>query len=205
MIGPTIEPSTTGGIAIVDVIFMLLRREDLRDRVIRLAGAGELQRTTEALDDAMRRVAHNPHAARRQRTIRGSRVSGRSGFRILYSGQCWPWCCGSCPIGPIVAAAFPLLLSIAVDPGWSMLLWTAALFIVLEIVSNNFVEPWLYGSGTGLSPVAIIVAAIFWTWLWGPVGLLLSTPLTICFVVLGRHVPQLAFMNTLLGDEPVSS
>lgn len=78
-----------------------------------------------------------------------------------------------------------------------MLRWTAALFIVLEIVSNNFVEPWLYGSGTGLSPVAIIVAAIFWTWLWGPAGLLLSTPLTVCFVVLGRHVSQLAFMNTL--------
>jgi predicted PurR-regulated permease PerM len=105
-------------------------------------------------------------------------------------------------IGPVIAAIFPLALSIAVDPGWTMLLGAAALFIVLELISNNFVEPWLYGSSTGLSPVAIIVAAIFWTWLWGPVGLLLSTPLTVCLVVLGRHVPQFGFLHVLLGSEP---
>ena len=84
-----------------------------------------------------------------------------------------------------------------------MLLWTAALFIVLELISNNIVEPWLYGSQTGLSPIAIILAAIIWTWLWGPMGLLLSTPLTVCLVVLGRHVPQFAFLNVLLGSEAV--
>jgi hypothetical protein len=84
-----------------------------------------------------------------------------------------------------------------------MLLWTVALFVVLELVSNNIVEPWLYGATTDLSPLAIIVAAIFWTWLWGPVGLLLSTPLTVCLVVLGRHVPQLTFLEVLLGSEPV--
>ena len=83
------------------------------------------------------------------------------------------------------------------------MLWTAALFVVLELVSNNVVEPWVYGSRTGLSPLAIIVAAIFWTWLWGPMGLLLSTPLTVCLVVLGRHVPQFEFLDVLLGNEPV--
>ena len=106
-------------------------------------------------------------------------------------------------IGPIIAAAFPLALSIAVDPGWTMLLWTAALFIVLELISGNIVEPWLYGASTGLSSIAILAAAVFWTWLWGPVGLLLSTPLTVCLVVLGRHVPQFGFLNVLLGSEPV--
>ena len=106
-------------------------------------------------------------------------------------------------IGPIIAAAFPLALSIAVDPGWTMLLWTAALFIVLEMISGNIVEPWLYGASTGLSSIAILAAAVFWTWLWGPVGLLLSTPLTVCLVVLGRHVPQFGFLNVLLGSEPV--
>ena len=106
-------------------------------------------------------------------------------------------------IGPIIAAAFPLALSIAVDPGWTMLLWTAALFIVLELISGNIIEPWLYGASTGLSSIAILAAAIFWTWLWGPVGLLLSTPLTVCLVVLGRHVQQFGFLNVLLGSEPV--
>jgi hypothetical protein len=106
-------------------------------------------------------------------------------------------------IGPVVAAVLPISLAFAVDPGWTMVLWTIGLFIVLELVSNNIVEPWLYGSKTGLSPLAIVVAAIFWTWLWGPVGLLLSTPLTVCLVVLGRHVPQFAFLDVLLGSEPV--
>jgi hypothetical protein len=106
-------------------------------------------------------------------------------------------------IGPVIAAFFPLALSIAVDPGWTMFLSTAALIITIELISNNAVEPWLYGSSTGLSPVAIIAAAIFWTWLWGPIGLLLSTPLTVCLVVLGQHVPQLAFLDVLFGSEPV--
>jgi hypothetical protein len=106
-------------------------------------------------------------------------------------------------VGPFVAAAFPLALSVAVDPGWSMLLWAATLFVILELISNNIVEPILYGSSTGLSPVAIIVSAVFWTWLWGPIGLLLSTPLTVCLVVLGRHVPQLQFLDVILGNEAV--
>src|SRR5690606_2647625 len=97
----------------------------------------------------------------------------------------------------------PMLLALAVAPGWSMVLWTAGLFLVMELISNNIMEPWLYGSRTGLSSLAIIVAAIFWTWLWGPLGLVISTPLTVCLVVLGRHVPQFAFLDVMLGNEPV--
>ena len=106
-------------------------------------------------------------------------------------------------IGPILAAMFPMALSIAVDPGWTMLLWTISLFVTLELVSNNVLEPWLYGAKTGLSPIAIILSAIFWTWLRGPVGLLLATPLTVCLFVLGHHVPQFAFLDVLLGSESV--
>jgi hypothetical protein len=105
-------------------------------------------------------------------------------------------------IGPVIAALFPIALSFAIAPGWTLPLLTIALFVVLELFSNNFLEPWLYGSSTGLSPVAVLVAAVFWTTLWGPVGLLLSTPLTVCLVVIGRHVPQLGFFDVLLGDEP---
>jgi hypothetical protein len=106
-------------------------------------------------------------------------------------------------IGPVISSIFPLALAVAVDPGWSMLLWTAALFVVVELVSNNVIEPWLYGSRTGLSPLAIILAAVLWTWLWGPLGLLLSTPLTVCLVVLGRHVPRFEFLDVMFGNKPV--
>src|SRR5205085_10683883 len=118
----------------------------------------------------------------------------------------WGLLCGTLRfvpyIGPIVASFFPLALSVAVDPGWTTFLLTGALFIVVELIVNNLVEPWLYGASTGLSPIAVIASAVFWTWLWGPIGLFLSTPLTVCLVVLGRHVPQLAFLEVLLGDEP---
>jgi predicted PurR-regulated permease PerM len=206
-IGPMIEPLTTGGIVIVVVIFMLLQREDLRDRVVQLAGSGDVPRTVAMLDDAMRRVAHYLL----MQLVVNVTYAIPVGIGLWIIGVPNPLLWGMLAlvlrfvpyIGPIIAAAFPLAVAIAVDPGWSMLLWTAILFIVLEIVSNNVVEPWLYGSGTGLSPIAIIVAAIFWTWLWGPIGLILSIPLTVCLVVLGRHVPQLAFIDILLGDEPV--
>ncbi|HEV7867535.1 MAG TPA: AI-2E family transporter, partial [Chthoniobacteraceae bacterium] len=105
-------------------------------------------------------------------------------------------------IGPWIAAAFPIALSLAVSPSWSAPLYTLALFVVIELISNNVVEPWLYGSSTGLSPMAVIVSAVFWTWLWGTVGLLLATPLTVCIAVLGKHIPSLAFLDVLLGDKP---
>ncbi|WP_348629041.1 AI-2E family transporter [Mesorhizobium sp. YM1C-6-2] len=207
VVGPLIQPLATGGIIIVVVIFMLLRREDLRDRFIRLVGAGDLHRTTAALQDAGDRVAR----------YLLSQLAVNAAYALPIGIGLWVIGVPNAPlwgfmalilrfipyIGPIIASIFPLALALAVDPGWTMVLWTAALFVVLELVSNNVVEPWVYGSRTGLSPLAIIVAAIFWTWLWGPMGLLLSTPLTVCLVVLGRHVPQFEFLDVLLGNEPV--
>jgi hypothetical protein len=108
-------------------------------------------------------------------------------------------------LGPVVAAVFPLTLAFVVDPGWSMLLWTLVLILTIELVSNNVVEPWLYGSSTGMTPMAVILSAIFWTLLWGTPGLILATPLTVCLVVMGRYVPRLAFIEVLLGSEPVLS
>ena len=108
-------------------------------------------------------------------------------------------------VGPFIASLFPIALAIAVDPGWEMLLWTAGLFLTVELISNNVIEPWLYGSSTGVSAIAIILAAIFWTTLWGPIGLLLSTPLTVCLVVMGRYIPHLRFLEVMLGSEPVLS
>lgn len=207
VIGPLIEPLATGGIVIVFVVFMLLQREDLRDRFIRLVGGGDLHRTTQALGEAGQRVAKYLL----MQVVVNATYGIPVGIGLWLIGIPNPLLWGMLAmvlrfvpyVGPIIAAIFPLALSIAVDPGWTMLLWTGALFIVLELLSNNIVEPWLYGSSTGLSPVAIIAAAIFWTWLWGPVGLLLSTPLTVCLVVLGRHVPQFSFLDVLLGSEPV--
>jgi predicted PurR-regulated permease PerM len=207
VIGPLVEPLAMGGIIIVVVIYMLLRREDLRDRFIRLAGIGDLHRTTAALQDAGRRVGQY---LLMQLVVNVTyAIPIGIGLWVIGVPNALLWALLALVlrfvpyIGPVIAAIFPLALALAVDPGWTMLLWTAALFIVLELVSNNVVEPWLYGSRTGLSPVAIIVAAIFWTWLWGPLGLLLSTPLTVCLVVLGRHVPQFEFLEVLFGNEPV--
>jgi predicted PurR-regulated permease PerM len=207
VIGPLVQPLATAGIIIVFVIFVLLQRRDIRDRFIRLAGARDLMRTTQALEDAGERVARYLLMQLIVNVTYGVPV----GIGLWLIGVPYPLLWGMMAtvlrfvpyIGPVLAAALPIALSIAVAPGWSMLLWTAALFIVLELASNNIVEPWLYGSQTGLSPIAIILAAIIWTWLWGPMGLLLSTPLTVCLVVLGRHVPQFAFLNVLLGSEAV--
>ena len=207
VIGPLVQPLATAGIIIVFVIFVLLQRRDIRDRFIRLAGARDLMRTTQALEDAGERVARYLLMQLIVNVTYGVPI----GIGLWLIGVPYPLLWGMMAtvlrfipyIGPVLAAALPIALSIAVAPGWSMLLWTAALFIVLELISNNIVEPWLYGSQTGLSPIAIILAAIIWTWLWGPMGLLLSTPLTVCLVVLGRHVPQFAFLNVLLGSEAV--
>ena len=207
IVGPLIDPLATGGIIIVVVIFMLLKREDLRDRFIRLVGATDLHRTTEALQDAGKRVGQY---LLMQLVVNVTyAVPIGLGLWIIGVPNALLWGLLALVlrfvpyIGPVIAAIFPLVMALAVDPGWTMVLWTAALFIVIELISNNIVEPWLYGSRTGLSPLAIIVAAIFWTWLWGPLGLLLSTPLTVCLVVLGRHVPQFEFLDVIFGSEPV--
>ena len=105
-------------------------------------------------------------------------------------------------VGSLTAAVLPTALAAAVDPGWSIALWTAGLFIVAEGVTGQVLEPVLYASSTGLSPTAVIVVAIFWSWIWGPIGLILSTPITLCLVVVGRHVRHLEFFDVLLGDRP---
>jgi predicted PurR-regulated permease PerM/methylmalonyl-CoA mutase cobalamin-binding subunit len=206
VLGPLVSPLATAGIVIVFVIFLLLKREDLRDRVIRLAGSRGLPRTTRALDDAAQRVGRYLLMQLVVNTTYALPIGIGLWLIGIPNPILWALLCGVMRfvpyIGPIVAAFFPLALSLAIDPGWTTLLLTGALFVGVELVSNNFMEPWLYGASTGLSPIAIIAAAVFWTWLWGPIGLLLSTPLTVCLVVLGRHVPQFAFLDVLLGNEP---
>ena len=207
VIGPLLQPLATGGIIIVVVIFMLMSREDLRDRFIRLVGSDDLHRTTAALQDAGRRVGQYLLMQLVVNVVYAIPVGIGLWLIGVPNAPLWgllalvlrfvPY------IGPIIASVFPLALALAADPGWSMLAWTVALFVVIELISNNVIEPWLYGSRTGLSPLAIIVSAVFWTWLWGPLGLLLSTPLTVCLVVLGRHVPQFEFLDVLFGNEPV--
>ncbi|MBN9547873.1 MAG: AI-2E family transporter [Alphaproteobacteria bacterium] len=207
LIGPMISPLSSAGLVIIVVIFMLMEREDLRDRFIRLVGYGDLHRTTQALQDAGKRVGQYLLMQLVVNAIYAVPIT--IGLWVLGIPNALLWGLLALAlrfvpyIGPIIGALLPLFLALAVAPGWSLLLWTAALFIIVELVTGNVIEPWLYGSHTGLSPLAIIVAAIFWTWLWGPIGLVLSTPLTVCLVVLGRHVPQFEFLDVLFGNEPV--
>lgn len=207
LIGPLISPLASAGLIVVVVIFMLLEREDLRDRFIRLVGYGDLHRTTEALQEAGKRVGRYLLMQLVVNIVYAIPVT--AGLWVLGIPNALLWGLLALAlrfvpyIGPIIGALLPLFLALAVAPGWSLVLWTAGLFVAMEMITGNVVEPWLYGSRTGLSPLAIIVAAIFWTWLWGPLGLVLSTPLTVCLVVLGRHVPQFEFLDVLFGNEPV--
>ncbi len=207
VIVPLVSPFATAGLIVVVVIFMLLEREDLRDRFIRLVGHRDLHRTTAALQDAGKRVGNYLLMQLVINTLYAVPIT--IGLWVLGIPNALLWGLLTLVlrfvpyIGPAIGMMLPLFLALAIAPGWSLLLWTAGLFLVMELISNNVLEPWLYGSRTGLSPLAIIVAAIFWTWLWGPLGLVLSTPLTVCLVVLGRHVPQFEFLDVMLGNEPV--
>ena len=206
IVGPLIAQLATAGLVIVLVVFMLIERQDLRDRFFKLFG-GDLQKTTEAISLAADRVSRYLL----MQLLVNISYAMPMGVGLYFIGVpnavLWALLAGMLRfipyLGPFLAAMFPLALAIAVDPGWSMLFWTIGLIVSLELVSNNVVEPWLYGASTGISSFAIIVAAIFWTTLWGPVGLLLSTPLTVCLVVIGRYVPRLEFLDVLLGSEPV--
>lgn len=206
MVGPLLEPIATAGIVLVFIIFVLLQREDLRDRLIRLFGLADVHRATDALTDAAKRIGRYLLMQLVINVLYGLPVG--IGLHLIGVPNALLWGVLATVLrfipylGPILAAVFPIALSFAVDPGWTTPLLTIALFIGLELFSNNVLEPWLYGSSTGLSPLAVIVAAVFWTTLWGPVGLLLSTPLTVCLVVLGHHVPQLHFFEVLLGNRP---
>jgi predicted PurR-regulated permease PerM len=206
ILAPVLHPLATTGIVLIVAVFVLLQREDLRDRIIRLAGATDLHRTTVALDDAALRLSRYFLFQLMLNTAFGCVIAAGLFFIGVPSPVLWgilaalmrfvPY------IGALLSAAFPLALAAAVDPGWSMVVWTAALFLVTEPLMGHVVEPMAYGHSTGLSPVSVIVAAIFWGWLWGPVGLIFSTPLTLCLVVLGRHVERLEFLDILLGDRP---
>lgn len=207
--GSVLRPLATAFIVLVFVIFMLLGREDLRDRVLRLAGSSRLYMTTQALDDAARRVSRYLLMQLAVNAMYGALV----GVGLLLIGVPNPlvWAVLATLlrfipyVGPWIAAAGPALLAIGVAPGWATFAWTIGLYAVLELVAANVAEPLLYGSSTGISAIAILVAAVFWTWLWGPIGLLLSTPLTVCLVVVGRYVPHLEFLGILFGDEPALS
>jgi predicted PurR-regulated permease PerM len=209
LISPLLRPLTTTGIVAIFVVFILLQREDLRNRFIKLAGSHDLQKTTAALDDAATRLSR----------LFLIQLAVNAAFGIVIGAGLWaigvpsPILWGILAailrfvpyIGAIISAVFPLTLAAAVDPGWSMLLWTAALFLVVEPVVGHVIEPLLYGHSTGLSPVAVVASATFWTALWGPVGLVLATPLTVCLVVLGRHVERLEFLDVMFGDRPALS
>lgn len=204
---PLVSPIATIGLVIVVVIFMLLEREDLRDRFIRLVGSNDLYRTTQVLEEAGGRVANYLLVQLLVNTIYAIPIG--VGLYVIGVPNAVLWGMLTLVlrfvpyIGSALAAAFPLFLAFAVSADWSAVLWTGALFASVELITSNVIEPWLYGSRTGVSPLAIIVAAIFWTFLWGPLGLILSTPLTVCLVVLGRHIPQFALFDILFGDEPV--
>ncbi len=205
-VSPILAPLGTAAIVVVFVIFMLLEREDLRDRIIHLIGRGHLQITTQALDEVANRVSRYLLAQLIVNVTYGFPIGLGLYFIGVPNAVLWglmatlfrfvPY------IGPWIAAAFPISLALAVSPGWTMPVEAIGLFVVLELISNNVVEPWLYGSSTGMSPMAVIVSAAFWTWLWGPIGLLLATPLTVCIAVIGKYIPTLSFLDVLLGDRP---
>lgn len=205
ILGPLVEPVADAGLVLLFVVFFLAEKETLRDRLIRLAGVKDLSRTTMAMDEAGTRVSRYLLTQTLVNSVFGTVIAGGLFLLGLPNAALWGGIAAALRfipyMGVAAAAVLPLSLAFAVDPGWSMLLWTGGLFLALELVVGNLVEPWLYGPSTGLSSVALIVSLIFWTWLWGVIGLLLATPLTVCIAVLGRYVPQLAFLDILLGND----
>ena len=203
---PLVDPLTTAGLVAIFVVFFLLQRQDLMDRLIRLAGSHDLHRTTEAINDGANRLSRYFLAQTFLNLLFGIIVA----TGLTFIGVPNPVLFGILAmllrfvpyIGPLIAATLPIALAVAVDPGWSMVLMTTALFLVVEPLIGQVIEPLVYGHRTGLTPVAIIIAATFWGWLWGPIGLLLSTPLTVCLGVLGRHTPGLRFLDVMIGDDP---
>ncbi|WP_296660525.1 AI-2E family transporter [Paraburkholderia sp.] len=203
---PVIAPLETGFIVLVVTIFILLQREDLRDRLISVFGSEDLHRTTTAINDASERLSRYFVAQLGVNVAVGAIISiglaivGVPGALLFGAVAALlrfvPY------IGIWIAAALATVLAAAIQPQWTMAVSTLILFIVVDVVAGQFAEPMLYGRRSGLSPLAVVVAAIFWTWLWGPVGLVLSTPLTLCIVTLGRYVDRLNFLTILLGDQP---
>ena len=200
------NPIATAGIVLLFVILILLDRSDLRDRILRLLGSN-LNTATDTLDEAAERIGTYLRMQLIVNFSYGIPMALGLWFIGVPAAVLWgmvavvmrfvPY------VGPMLSSIFPLLLAFAVDPSWNMLLWTLGLIVALELISNNIVEPLLYGSSTGLSTLSIILAATFWTALWGPIGLILSTPLTACLLVLAHYIPALKFFEILLGNTPV--
>jgi predicted PurR-regulated permease PerM len=196
------------GLVLVLLLFMLIAYRDLRDRLFRLVGYGRVTVTTKALDEAGRRISS---ALRMQAMVNGTYGSA-VGLGLFCLGVpyalMWGLFAGMLRfipyIGPTVGALMPIALSMAVFVGWLKPLLVGGLFVLVEIATNALLEPLLYGRGAGVSQVAILMSIAFWAWLWGPVGLLLATPLTVCLGVLGKYVPALSFLEVLLSDEPVT-
>lgn len=204
---PALAPVGIFGLIFVVVIFALLERATLRDRLVQLIGGANILATSRLLAEAGGRVS--------------TYLLAQLLVNVIYAIPIWLglWVIGVpnalffglvtlvlrfVPyIGSAISAILPLLMAFAVSPDWSLVLWTAALFLVVELVTSNIIEPWFYGSRTGVSPLAVIVSAMFWTWLWGPMGLIIATPLTVCLVVIGHHVPSLRLFPIMFGDQPV--
>lgn len=206
ILAPVLSPLATTGIVFIVAIFILLQQADLRDRFIRLFGMQDLPRATRAMDDAANRLSRYLLTQLGLNSAFGVII----GAGLLVIGVPNPLLWGTLAgllrfvpyIGTFIAGALPTALAAAVDPGWGMTISTALLFVVIETIMGQFVDPFAYGKSTGLSPVAVVISAIFWAWMWGPIGLILSMPLTVCLVVLGRHVQQLEFLDVLMGDRP---
>jgi predicted PurR-regulated permease PerM len=206
LIAPLVHPLVTSGLIVIFVVFILLQQQELRNRLIRIGGLHDLHRTTLAMDDAGQRLSRLFLMQLALNGVFGLIIGVGLWLIGVPSAALWgilamalrfvPY------VGAIAAAIFPLIMATAVDPGWSMTVMTAALFLVTEPLIGQVVEPMIYGHSSGLSPVAVVASATFWTWLWGPIGLILATPLTMCLVVLGRHVERLEFLDVLLGNRP---
>ena len=205
-LAPVVEPLARAGIVLVLVIFFLVKREDLRDRFIRLVGRGHVTLTTRALDEAGHRIGR---FLAQQSAINGTFgvavAAGLLGIGIPYA-PLWGFVAAVLRFVPFVGTLFamviPAALAFAQFPGWWQLVATLGLFLGLDVLVAYFVEPIVIGAKTGVSSMAMLASAIFWSWLWGPVGLVLSTPLTVCLAVLGKHVPRLSFLAVLLDDKP---
>jgi predicted PurR-regulated permease PerM len=204
LLGTVISTLGTGAIVFICVLFFLIDRNDIRDRFIALTGRHRYHTTTQALTDASKRVSSFLFMQLIVNVAYGIPVALGLFLIGIPNAGLWGLLCAILRfvpyLGPILGAALPLLVSFAAFEGWTQPLLTLGLFLVMEIISNNLMEPWLYAASTGLSKTAIVISAIFWAWLWGGIGLLLATPLTVCLAVMGKYIPHLGFLNLLLGS-----